>query len=73
MHVEEGSSFLGLVPLSNTVNSKSVVGINPGESGVVMGYQVVNVLIPVQQKDFLFSHRFTLALGQGVDVSPLPS
>ena len=36
----EGSSFPGLVPSDNAVNSDSVMGIKPGDSGVVIGYQV---------------------------------
>ena len=36
----EGSSFPGLVPSNDTVNSESVMGIKPGDSGVVIGYQV---------------------------------
>ena len=40
LHGGEGSSFPGLVPPNNMVNSKSAVGIKPGDSGVVTGYQV---------------------------------
>ena len=36
----EGSSFPGLVPSDNAVNSDSVMGIKPGDSSVVIGYQV---------------------------------
>ena len=36
----EGSSFPGLVPSDDVVNSDSVMGIKPGDSGVVIGYQV---------------------------------
>ena len=35
-----GSSLPGCVPPDNMVNFKSVVGIKPGDSGVVIGYQV---------------------------------
>ena len=35
-----GGSFLGFVPSSNTVTSKSMVGIKPGGSSVFIGYQV---------------------------------
>ena len=38
-HGGEGSSFPGLVPSNDTVNSESVVGIQPGDSGVVIEYQ----------------------------------
>ena len=36
----EGSSFPGLVPSDDGVDSNSVMGIKPGDSGVVIGYQV---------------------------------
>ena len=35
-----GVFFPGLIPFNNMVNSESVVGIKPGDSGVVIGYQV---------------------------------
>ena len=40
LHDGEGSSFPGLVPSDDTVNSESVMGITSGDSGVVIGYQV---------------------------------
>ena len=40
LHGGEGSSFAGLVPPDDMVNSESVVSIKPGDSGVVIGYQV---------------------------------
>ena len=36
----EESSFPGLVPSDDLVNSDSVTDVNPGDSGVVIGYQV---------------------------------
>ena len=36
----EASSFPGLVPSDDAVNSVSVMGVKPGDSGVVIGYQV---------------------------------
>ena len=36
----EASSFPGLVPSDDVVDSASVMGIKPGDSGVVIGYQV---------------------------------
>ena len=36
----EGSSFPGLVPSDVLVDFDSVMGIKPGDSGVVIGYQV---------------------------------
>ena len=40
LHDGEGSSFPGLVPSDDAVNSDSVMGIKPGNSSVVIGYQV---------------------------------
>ena len=40
LHDGEGSSFPGLVPSDDVVDSDSVMGIKPGDSGVVIGYQV---------------------------------
>ena len=40
LHGGEGSSFPGLVPSDDMVNSESVVGIKCGDSGVVIGYHV---------------------------------
>ena len=40
LHDGEGSSFPGLVPSDDTVDSESVMGVKPGDSSVVIGYQV---------------------------------
>ena len=40
LHDGEGSSFPDLVPSDDVVDSDSVMGIKPGDSGVVIGYQV---------------------------------
>ena len=40
LHDGEGSSFPGLVPLDDMVDSESVMGIKPCDSSVVIGYQV---------------------------------
>ena len=40
LHDGERSSFPGLVPSDNTVDSESVMGIKPSDSCVVVGYQV---------------------------------
>ena len=40
LHDGEGSSFPGLVPSDDAVDPDSVMGIKPGDSGVVIGYQV---------------------------------
>ena len=40
LHDGEGSSFPGLMPSDDAVNSESVMSIKPGDSGVVIRYQV---------------------------------
>ena len=40
LHDGEGSSFPGLVPSDDAVDSASVISIKPGDSGVVIGYWV---------------------------------
>ena len=40
LHIGEGLPFHGQIPANNTVNSEFVVGIKPGDSGVVIRYQV---------------------------------
>ena len=40
LHGGERSSFPGLVPSNDMMDSDSAVGIRPGDSGVVIGYQV---------------------------------
>ena len=43
LHDGEGSSFLGLVPSDDAVNSDIVMGVKPGDSSVVIGYQVEQI------------------------------
>ena len=40
LHGGEESSFPGLFPSDDTVNSESVLDIKAGDSGVMIGYQV---------------------------------
>ena len=40
LHDGEGSSFPGLVPSDDVVDSYFVMGIKPDDSGVEIGYQV---------------------------------
>ena len=40
LHAGEGSSFPGLVQSDDVVNPDSVMAVKPGDSGVVIGYQV---------------------------------
>ena len=54
------SSFPGLVPLDDTVNSESVMDIKPGYLGVVIGYQVDQLLTPGLQGSLLPTPTFIL-------------
>ena len=40
LHGREGSSLSDYVPPDDTLNSKSIGGVKPGDFGVVIGYQV---------------------------------
>ena len=40
LHDKEGSSFPGLVPLDDMINSESLMGIKPGDPSVLIGHQV---------------------------------
>ena len=40
LHGREGSSFPGLVPSDDVGDSESVMGIKPGDSDLVIGYEV---------------------------------
>ena len=53
LHDGEGSSFLGLVPSDDTVDSESVMGIKPDDSGVMIGYQVDEFTTPGLQSGLL--------------------
>ena len=52
--------FPGSTPHNDTVDSKFVVGIKPGDSGVVVGYQVNLFTTPDWQRTSLLNHRFIL-------------
>ena len=59
LHVGEGS-FSGSVSPDDTVNSESVVGIEPGDSGVVIGYQVDEFTHSWPAEHFIDSSHFIL-------------
>ena len=65
LHVGEGASFPGLVISDNTVNSESVMGIKPGDSGVVIGYQVDEFTHTRSAEQFV-AHSHTFILGSQV-------
>ena len=48
----EGSSFPGLVPSDDAVDSDSVMGVKPGDCGVVIGYQVDEFTCTCLQSSF---------------------
>ena len=62
--VGEGSSFPCLVPSNVTVDSESAVGIKPGDSGMVIGYQVDEFLA--------HSHIYPVFTGKVSSLTSLP-
>ena len=58
------SSFLRLVPSSDIDDSKSVVGIKPDNSGVVIGYQV-DEFTPTRSVEHFFAQ---LHIYSGVNI-----
>ena len=52
--------FPGYVPPDDTVDSESLVGIKPGDSGVVIRYQVENLLSCHWPIASLLSHMFIM-------------
>ena len=61
LHGGEASSFPGLVPPHNKVDSKSVLGVKPGNSGVVIS--LMSVLTPGLQSGLLPIYTFILICG----------
>ena len=55
LHGGKGSSFPGLVPSDDKVDSESAVGIKPGDSGVMIGYMVDEVTHTWSAEQF-FAH-----------------
>ena len=60
LHDREGSSSPGLVPLDDTVDSESAMGIKPGDFSVVIGYQVDEFIAPGLQSSLLPTPTFIL-------------
>ena len=60
LHDGEGSSFPGLVPSDDAVDSDSVMGIKPGDSGVVIGYQVDEFTCTWSAEQFVACSTFIL-------------
>ena len=55
LHGGEGSSFPGLGLSDDTVNSESVMGIKPGDSSMVIGYQV-DEFIHIWSAEWFLAH-----------------
>ena len=60
LHDGEGSTFPGLVPSDDAVNSDSVMGIKPGDSGVVIGIRLMSLLAPGLQSGLWPTPTFIL-------------
>ena len=59
-HSKERSPFPCCVPCNYRVNSESVVGVKPGDSGVVIGCQVDEFTHHGLQSASLLNHTFIL-------------
>ena len=62
LHDREESSFPGLALPSDTVNSESVVAIQPVDSCVVTDIRLMSLLTPGMQSSLSLIHMFTLSL-----------
>ena len=72
LHDGEGSSFPGLVPSDDTVDSESVMGIKPGDSSVVIGYQVDEFTCTWSAEQFVaHSHIYPGFTGEVSSLTPL--
>ena len=71
LHVREGSSIPGLFPSEDMANLESLVGIKPGDSGVVIGYQLMSLLTPGLQSGLLLIPTFILGSWVSVITFPL--
>ena len=70
LHDGEGSSFPGLVPSDDAVNSDSVIGVKPGDSGVVIGYQVDEFTCTWSAEQFVAHSHLSWVHWQGVIINP---
>ena len=58
---KEGSPFPGLIQPNDIVNSASVVAILPGDSGVVIGFQLDAFTHTWLAEHFMLDHTLTLS------------
>ena len=56
------SSFLDLVPPNDAANSESVVAINPGDSGMLIGYHVNEFTHTWSAEHFIVQSKIYLGL-----------
>ena len=69
----EGFSVPSLVPSDDTFDSESVVGIKPGHSGVVVGYQVDEFTVTWSAEQFVaHSHIYPGFMGKVSSVTHFP-
>ena len=73
MHGGEGSSFPCCVPPSDLLDSKSVVGIKPGDSGVEIGIWLINFSHLVSGTLLCSITHLSWFHGQDVNSNPLPT
>ena len=72
-HGGEGYSFSGLLPSSDMVDSESVMDIKPGDSGVVIGYQVDEFTCTWSAEQFVaHSHIYPGFTGKVSSLSHFP-
>ena len=60
LYCREESSLPGCVPPNDTINSKSLVGIKSGDSGMVIGCQFDEFTHTWSIEHFCLSHAFIL-------------
>ena len=73
LHDGEGSSFPGLVPSDDAVDSDSVMDIKPGDSGVVIGYQVHEFTCTWSAEQFVaHSHIYPGSTGKMSSLTHFP-
>ena len=73
LHDGKGSSFPVLVPSDDMVNSESVMGIKPGDSGVVIGYQIDEFTCTWSTEQFVaHSHIYPGFTGKVLSLTHFP-
>ena len=73
LHGEEESYLTCLVPPDNTVDSESVLGAKPGDSGVVIEYQLNNFTCTQLVESLFLSCKYSQGSWESISFSPLPA